>query len=490
MNKSILAILAVATSVAIDAMAVPGTKISTLGETVSNEVVNVASGMYRPLGDEQVYASSGYSDFTYESDRQDALEAIGSMQPYIGYEYDDYCEFYMDFSIGPTNYYAYPWAPKNSVVVEFYFDGWYWDEDTGEETYDSLVVIGRRSPGGYVPSDPIDTFAHQSELTTMHSEITAAQTALNGETKKMRTGKFAELGTGWGYLQHKLGDDNRYWRIRVPKFGSIVGMTTNNNASSKNYRTLENYGISSIDSGSSWSGVVVSNLLSRLPTWDVRRTLVSTRGTQGTDAVQMADYSIGMLLWGTNGSNRCVLNYNVTHTSTSPMSFTVEPNVAGFTPVTVPFGLNVSETWFYQELDLPSVSFSYAGGSGSNYRNYIIDAQVKGVIVDPAIASTSDGTIPLTCYIVSDYGYNIKNSSQASIYSGTITNLLTKWTVKMSCSSASTLENVYATAYRILSTADSDLYYDEGLDETWRLYRVNGVFMSEFVMDGDWRKEK
>ena len=443
---------------------------------VSNNVLAVARQTLRALGDEYVYEPQGMSDFEWSSDRPDILAAVGSSQPYIGYEYDGYCEWHLDFNNGATSYWGYAYAPLNSPEVEFSVDGWYWDDTTYEEHYDSATIVGHRTSQGYDLTDPVDTFAHQSELTTMHGEITALRGLVDGETKVLRTGKAGELGTGWGYVQHPLYGETRRWRIRVPKWGAISGMATNNAAWTRSYSLLAEDGLYNglVNANGYYSDILLVNPLSFDPRWDLRRTLVETRGVYGADAVAMADWAVGLVLESTNGSSRCLANYHVVQTSTSPMSFAVSPVTTHMTRLDVDIHTPVfgTATLWRRDLVAEPVSASHYGVTSTH--------NIKAILLDDATTTTTNGTFELRFWTLMDFSYG---------NSFALTNALVSHVVTVACPSATTFENVYAPYYKLVSTRDSNLYYDAALDESYRIVCSNGVFFSEWYMDGDWRKE-
>ena len=49
--------------------------------------------------------------------------------------------------------------------------------------------------------------------------------------------------------------------------------------------------------------------------------------------------------------------------------------------------------------------------------------------------------------------------------------------------------DVFAAYYKVVTTLDpySHMYYDPGMDATFRISVYNGVFYAEKVIDGDWR---
>lgn len=309
----------------------PWPGVSAVETVASNAAVAATAPRFRPFGDEYVYESTGMGDFTWSSDRQDVLAALGTMQPNLGYEYDNYGEWHLDFYIGATNYYGYAWAPLNSPEVEFYVDGWFWDEATGDEHYDYAVVVGHRAPGGYNRANPVDTFAHQSEVTLMHAKITSISNLVVGETKVLRTGEPGQLGTGWGFIQSRLDDEHRYWRIQVPKI-TIQGLEQYSPSATRSYI---NQSGSSVYANSALSYTrreiqvragqtttnfyghtatwepLQANLLKKYPGWNTYGyALKRTIGAYSIDKVVAASYKLGIMPQSTNSSVFAV-NYDI-----------------------------------------------------------------------------------------------------------------------------------------------------------------------------------
>jgi len=315
------------------------TTVGDLGDVLAPEIVGkstnaaikATSVLFRPLGDEQVYVSRGFSDFSYECERQDVLEALGNTQPTVSYESDDYSSLYLEFYADNMNYSGYAFVSKNAPEVVFHCDGWRWDEDTGEEIYDSVEVIGHRHAEGYDVQDPVDTFAHQSEVTLMHTKLTSISNLVVGETKVMRTGKDGELGTGWGFIQSRLDDDHRYWRIQVPKI-TILGLEEYSPSTTRSY--INQNGISvyansalsytrreiQVRAGQTTTNFYTNtatweplqaNLLKKYPGWNTYGyALKRTIGAYSIDKVVAASYKLGIMPQSTNSSVFAV-NYDI-----------------------------------------------------------------------------------------------------------------------------------------------------------------------------------
>ena len=458
--------------------------------TETNEQQSAEIANRTELGDDRVYEAAGLGDFAWSSDRADIVAALGSQQPDVGYESDGWVEWYLDFYVGPTNYYGYAYVEESAKTVSFDVYGWYWDEDTYDEYYDEATVVGTRASQGAVPTG--DRYARQADVTSMQSEMSSLRTLYNGETKVMRDGGAGQYGTGWGYLQHPLSGESRYWRIRVPKWTAFPGAQTNNLAATNVYGTLvvgpNRWPSSTVGVG--WP--VPLNPASWCPTWGVRRSLVATRGVNGSDAVSMADWDVGLSLLSTNGTDLCAVNFRVTQTSASPVSFSVSPDVSFMTPVWFPTGdiVNpsaVSNLWYIRYVDLAPQTRQWTVGGMVNEAT----VTVKGFIADPGqVETSSNGTVPMTFWTVVDMAFRTKGTSSYAQWGAwtVVTNALTRFTATATCASLSSLENVRVPYYRLVTTRDCNLYYDAALGETYRIVSSNGVFFSEWHCEGDWRK--
>ena len=458
----------------------------------TNAAIKATSERFRPFGDEYVYESKGMGDFTYESENADIIAALGTTQPY-SWEDGDYVEYYIDIEADGRYWWGNAYVPKNSPVVTFMFYSDYWDEETGDYFYDEVEVIGRRQPGGWDRTNPLDTFAHQSELTSINSSITSLRNTLNGESKVLRTGKYGEYGTGYGYVQRMLDNERRIWRIRVPKFSSVSGMTTNNSTMTPFYRTVDN--ATTPSSAQEYTPRVLSNIQTWLPGWNFSRKLRETRGIYGTDSVSFADYNIGLFFGGGTNADMCVLNYVVAHTNRSPMCFNVSLVTNRMTKIVVDATQGHRDA-FIKYVDYPQV---HVRQQTANYNSYTVTNEnwltMKALGFYEGTSSTSNGTIPLNMLCIFDAElkseYRQKNNGNITVRTASVTNLLTTATVTINCTSATTLENVYAPYYRLVTTHDEEnnFYYDAARDCTYRIAVTNGCFYADWVMDGDWRKK-
>ena len=266
-----------------------------------------------------------------------------------------------------------------------------------------------------------------------------------------------------------------FWRIRVPRWTDISGMATNNGTAGTSYYLADQPADGTPHTMQ--YPVITGNMLSYYPQWDIRRRLHSTRGTYGSDAVAMADWDVGIFLASTNGTDRCLANFLVEHTSTSPMSYAVTPSSAG----TVPFYVG-NTLWYWRDLDLPTFTRTW---NLQYNRAVTVTADIKAILLESTAAVSTNGTFDLTFWTVSDQAIDIPGVD----FHVELSDIKVPNTVTVTCSSGSDLENVNAPYYKVLSTADANLYYDAALDETFRISCSNGVFFSEWYMDGDWRKE-
>lgn len=353
----------------------------------TNAAIKATSTLFRPLGDEQVYVSLGYSDFTYECDRQEVLDAIGDSQPYISYESGDYCEWYINFNIGNTNYSGYAYVPKNAPEVTFSCDGWSWNDETGEESYDSVQVIGKRKANGYDIQDPIDTFAHQSELTTIHAKMTSISNLVNGEVKVLRTGQLGECGSGYGYIMTQVNSNEKLWHLRVPHWQ--MNESRGNPEASRDVVTIDGDGYDTrnfplwlqpayvrynINNGTTnsynraatwytWDGYTESNRgngnvkLFPARNWSfypnleiVRHEPYITRGIRGTDGVAECDFDIKVWWTATNvmGSTDHALTYSIVHSNNATYA-------RGHTDGLVRVVGSAASGWF-MPIDIPPMS--------------------------------------------------------------------------------------------------------------------------------------
>lgn len=521
---------------------------SEIEDIATNAAVVATSRIFRRLDDDLVYEPLGMGDFEWSSnDRPDIIAALGTTQPYPGYEYDGYTEWHMDFYIGPTSYWCYAWAPTDSPEVEFSFDGWYWDEDTYEERYDYGTFTGRRQAMGYDITDPIDRFARQRDTTALYAGLATVSNLLVGETKVLRTGEPGQLGTGWGYIQSRIDDERRYWRIRVPKItvqglgpysASWVSSYTASNGAAAQLEALRcpTKSVTMRTSGTTtnyYTGTathsgIAANLLQMSPDWqDFNYTLRRTMGSYAADRVVAASYRLGAL-GGTNG--QYVAGYEIGSTAQSSNhkpSFTISLDTnallaAGFVERTVAGAM----TYYRATEPIEFCVTSYVHVGTSNYGAVDVtnrfSATVNGVgFWIPQTNESWNGTSPyFTLPVYYDFDFDLEAlcssvDEQTYYYSYTgYTNIYwsiaTNYTVQLSARHAmmdqsltvrypSTVSSsdfafteymdVFAAYYKVVTTLDpySHMYYDPGMDATFRISVYNGVFYAEKVIDGDWR---
>lgn len=445
---------------------------------------------FRKLGDEYVYRPGAMSAFTWTGEREDAVAAIGNTQPYVDYEYDDYVEWSISFEMNGHTYWGNAWAPKNSPQVSFDFYCDEWDYETDEYFWDYLTLIGNRKAGSWELEEPIDTFAHQSHVTSIQSSVNQLNNKLDGETKVMRTGQDGERGTGWGYLVHRITEDSRQWRIRAPAW-TITGntMITNNTSCSG---TIEVFSQPSI--GISFN-LNLNCPLSWFDTWNFKRDLTNTSGVYGSDAVQLADYDIG-ILDRSLGSDLAYLNFHVTHLSSSPMIFSVAPISTGMIPtnrITTINNKTVVKQGYYRAVDLDPIDVSLLY---QNYSTYVVSNYYhivpQAVYVDNDVVVSTNSmkfTVGLICEredLLSIRHY--LDGSSTTNANRTIEGTYHHWDVTASCSSPSTLQDVRCNYYTLDNSINRGLYYDQSLNLTFKVSVSNGCFFAEHYCDGDWRK--
>jgi len=498
----------------------------------TSNVLETAKTMFRGLADEQVYEPAGYSDFTWSSDRADIVEALGDMQPSDYWDDGDYREWYLSFSIGPTNYWGYAYDAKNAPQVTFSLWGEYYDYDSDMyyEDYD-VTVLGRRKVSGYSLADPVDTFAHQRELTTINASLSSVRNYVDGETKVLRTGEPGQLGTGWGYVSHSITNDHRRWRFRVPKWNIASGMPARSLGLTQTYRTVDDPSTQNTGFGTVYGGFMTA-LPSWFPQYTLNRRVLETRGIYGTDACQFADYVVG--LWplsedGT-GENAYAARYSVMHTSASPMRFvtTLLTNDLHSSLFRVDVAVSGGGTvpGYFRYVDLPPVTNTVIRNFSENRTSYsygnnkyvyydkgtgTVVSVLKAVGFIPSMAGadpvTTENSIPLKLSFISDQTCDETHTTYTTLHpsyptsthvpytnsvshSVSVTDMLYTMSLSIPCSSATTFEDVTADYYKLLSTLDSDrhLYYDSEADVSYRVTVSNGCFYAEKVMDGNWQR--
>ena len=454
-------------------------------------VYSTTTNLFRTFGDEYVYEPDGFSDFTWSGSRADAVAAIGTTQPTVDYEAGGFTQWSVGFEMNGHYYwgYAYDRSTQPSVPFDFYTD--YYDEQRGEWVYDEFQLYGTRRVTGYHRSNPTDTFARQSELTAVNTGVTQLRNRIDGETKVMRTGLPGERGTGWGYMQSSLDSDYRQWRMRVPQWTNVTGTNANNAAVSQTYVSWTNGNQRSVG-----YAVFIQNPMSWLSGWDFERTVRETRGAYGNDAVQEADYDIGISLRGLSG-NAHFMNYVVTQTSQTP-AFRVTLNTVGWTPtnriyvvgsgssavrVTVPgyfrpIGEHLSRTW------------TYASGSGYTDRASV-EMDIGGLFISDFAYDTTRG-VSFTFNAVCENEHvsvirELDGGGESTLLDESLHDTFHGYTIQAACNSNTTFENVFAPYYKVVGSIDAGLFYDAALDVTFRISVTNGCFYSEKYCDGDWR---
>ena len=436
-----------------------------------------ADNLYRGLGDEYVYESAGMSSFRWESDRPDALAAVGDQQPWVEYESGGYTEWSIYFTIGDAYYWGY--AYDSTLSPEVYFNCYadYWDEDRGEWIYDSLTLVGKRKSQGWKRQYPIDTFAHQSQLTSaVRAFNSMSNTLYSGETKEMRTGEYNQYGTGWGYFRRPLGSDFRSWRIRTPKT-SMSGPATSGSMT-----------ISSIQlfSGATTYVTATSNPLAlRDGQWMTGQRLLETRGSYGSDSVELADYVYSAVPIVAGSNDAYYVNYKLVNISRSPMVFEVTPITDGWVETYEWIG-GQQKRMFYRDLDFGWLERRHY----QSYSYYYNFTRPKRIYVEPGTCAATN-TVPLTFWLVSDdkdgSASDPTTSSGAVIYN--LENTVRTYTMNLTFNT-SQYDDYIQPAGRVVTESCANLIYDEVNQATFRIAVSNGCAFIEYVSARDWRKEE
>ena len=443
----------------------------------TNAAIQATEGIYRPFGDDYIYVPAGYGDFEWSGDRQDALDAIGTQQPYIDYEYGNYVEYAMSFEMHGNWYWGSSYNTMDTPVWDFWFYSDYYDEDTGEWVYDSFQLTAKRKALGWRRKDPVDTFAAQSDLTQAVRSFNAiSNTLYSGETKEMRTGESWQYGSGWGYYRRPLGSDFRSWRIRTPKT-TMSGPATSGSTT-----------ISSIQlfSGVTTNLTATSNPLAlRTGQWMTGQKLVETRGSYGSDSVEQADYVYGAIPIVAGSNDAFYVNFMIRNTSRVPMVYEVSPVLDGWIETHEWIG-GTSRRMFYRDVDIDWLDRShYYSASYSYYHNF---TKPKRVYVDPT-PFTATNTVPLTFYLVSDDkdGYSSNPSYSGSVYD--IKDDVRTYTMNLTFNT-SQYDDYVLPAGRVVTERCANLIYDEVQQATYRIAVSNGCSFIEYVSGKDWRKEE
>lgn len=471
--------------------------VSTNNPALVQTIRTSTAGVYRNFGDEYVYQPTAFTPFTWSGSRSDAVAAIGNTQPVVDYQYENYIELVADFELNGHFYWGYAYDVITSPA--FHFDFWasYYDEQRGEWVDDYIELIASRTATEYSRSNPTDTFAHQNEMSSINTSVTQLRNRLDGETKVLRTGNPGELGTGWGYLQTSLDGDYRNWRIRVPRWTNVTGTATNNAQAVQTYVSWTNGNQRSIG-----YNLFTVNPLSWTQNWDFERKVSETRGAYGSDAVQFADYNIGFLLKGSigvSGASSHYLEYTLEHTQ--GLSFTSRINLDGWTLTNRIYyvGSGSSAAWvtqqgYYRPIRMEVIrEWTYSTGSG-----YTNDARaeivISGLFVNATdVERTSSGSFTLNYNVICESEHvrlvrNYTDGTSSVLVDTTIVDSFHGCSVSASVPSAAQFENAYGTYYKLIGTLDSGVFYDPGLDCSFRISVTNGCFYSEKYCDGDWRK--
>lgn len=185
------------------------------GKAEISEITNAAITLSRDKGDLNVYRPSEYGDWQWiHAPSEVVMSALSSVKPECTYSYSDGSEWniYTSASLGYINGWAYADTPEPSELtfyIEVYDDNWnYLYEHSGS-------AICRRKATAYI--DTGDKLATRSDISDMEDTVDKVYATLAGERLVSRTGLRGQRGTGWGYIQARLADDRRYWRLRVPE---------------------------------------------------------------------------------------------------------------------------------------------------------------------------------------------------------------------------------------------------------------------------------
>lgn len=449
-------------------------KLSEVEVNATNAAVRAVQNGFRRVGDEYVYAPAGFGPFTWSGDRADAVAALGDTQPQEDYYDGEYVSWYVYFELNGQYFWGNAYANRMSPQIEFYFYSDYWDEDLGEWIYDSFTLTASRTATGWQLQDPVDTFAHQSDLTRAQSEFASMRDTLyKGETKVLRKDGPTEYGSGYGYLRKPLDSDFRSWRIRAPKC-TVSGLAKSTTTASPTYTFT----------GGSSSYATLSNPISYLT--DYAKAVVSierTSGVYGSDSVELADFNIGLVRkHPTNEDAGFFLNFKLKNTSRSPRVFELTPVVDGFARQTVTINGRTMDL-VRIPVTLPHVHDSYRYTNG---RYDYLNSEIYAIYIsaDP-VTFTNNTTIEL----------HLRTRDWQSYYSnGTGTKYFEVKDAYHRVPITVTFDTYQLSDYilpegRVVTDRCAGYYYDDAQKATYRIKCENGYFYTEFVNDKDWRKE-
>lgn len=427
-------------------------------------IEGVAAGSFRIMGDEYVYAPNGFGDFTYTGGRPELIEAIGDTQP-EAYSYDsDYSEYYLSFYYNGQYWYGNAYAHVNTPEVEFNCYTDYYDSDLGEYIYDYATITARRTVTSWSRKNPSDTFAHQSDLTTLKTRV---DTVMTGETLRMRNNGINEYGSGYAYLQKPLNSDFRTWRIRAPKC-TVSGLTRSTSLSSTLKKT---------DGTSVGKSVLLYPLTLNSDYCKSKLTITSTQGAKGSDGVQLANFKLGLFRksLASEDAGFCI-NYELENILQSPRRFVVRPVGYGSA---VEYQFN-GETRHGYEVFFPVDEFRSSTSSSLSYvyRCRVLHAFIRDEPIEV------DNTVTVNVDIISRDIYSTGYTSS----SYDVSNVCRTETFTFAFSTYQD-DNYYVPESRVITSDTANMFYDDVRKGTWRMEIRDGCIYTELVSDKDFRKE-
>ena len=429
---------------------------------------------FRGFSDEYVYEPASFSDFTWSGDRQDAGDAIGNAQPENGGEYAGQITWHIGFLMNDHWYSGEGYANKLAPVVEFMVSSEYYSEEYGEWIYDNFPLYAQRTVTSWQISEPIDTFAHQRGLDSAIRSFNSMSNSLyNGETKVLRTGLDDQYGTGWGYFRRPVGSDYRSYRIRVPAVTVFPTTPSTSTVNSFLDANGTNYNYSALANPFAYCS----------PYWAIKRSLIHTDGTAGDDAVQLADYDVGVIrkLSGTDDGG-FYLNYKLRNTSANPRIYEVTPDEAGFHRE---FVQAFEKTMLVRDVDLPDINGPHQYLDSTYGYCHV---KFGKICVEPGVkVCTNTATFAFWLIDKTDWRDTVQTGGGTLIYS--VDNVIHPLTVTFTYSTG-LYEDCILPCGRVITSEFANLYYDSVLKATYRVTVSNGCYFSEWVSDKDWRKEE
>ena len=186
------------------------------GKAEISEIANAAITLSRDKSDLNVYRPSEYSDWQWiQAPSEEVRLALSSVKPECTYSYSDGSEWSVYTStplLGNIQGWAYA-DTSEPLELTFYVD--VYDDNWGYVSEHSGSAVCKRKATAYI--DTGDKLATRSDISDMEDTVDKVYATLAGERLVSRTGLRGQRGTGWGYIQARLADDRRYWRLRVPE---------------------------------------------------------------------------------------------------------------------------------------------------------------------------------------------------------------------------------------------------------------------------------